>query len=161
MELVASHQVIGDTTALFSPLSAQEAVEECPVTRLEVLLVDGTNCTWTTVSELESQQHVTEIAASPSTSSSSSEHRQEQLVQDIQVEEMSYQVDSSYWEPVVTVPSSGIQQNKSVSYASNQHQHQHHQQQQQQQQQYDDQETGNLSWLLDFKLDRSLHRGYR
>ncbi|XP_076235820.1 uncharacterized protein LOC143180165 [Calliopsis andreniformis] len=143
MELITSNQIISDAS-LFSPLSAQEAVEECPVTRLEVLLVDGTNCTWTTVSELESQQNAAENAASPSTSSSSSDHRQEQLVQDIQVEEMSYQVDSNYWEPVVTVPSSGLQQNKPGLHQNNQ---------QQQQQQYDDQETGNLSWLLDFKLD--------
>ncbi|XP_076630462.1 uncharacterized protein LOC143346339 [Colletes latitarsis] len=143
MELIASNQMIGDNAALFSPLSAQEAVEECPVARLEVLLVDGTNCTWTTVSELESQQSIAEIAASPSTSTSSSEHRREQVLQDVQVEETSYQVDSSYWEPVVTIPSTNFQQNKPAPPSGSQYQ----------QQQFDDQETGNLSWLLDFKLD--------
>lgn len=141
MELVSQGQVIGDGAALFSPLSAQEATEECPVARLEVLLVDGTNCTWTTVSELDSQQSVAEIAASPSTSSSSSEHRQEQVAQDVQVEETSYQIDSNYWEPVVAAPPSGFQQTRPGPPSSSQ------------QQQYDDQETGNLSWLLDFKLD--------
>ncbi|XP_076683711.1 uncharacterized protein LOC143376851 [Andrena cerasifolii] len=141
MELVSSGQVIGDSAALFSPLSAQEATEECPMARLEVLLVDGTNCTWTTVSELDTQQSVVDIAASPSTSSSSSEHRQEQVVQDVQVEETSYQIDSNYWEPVVAVPPSGFQQTRPGPPLSSQ------------QQQYDDQETGNLSWLLDFKLD--------
>ncbi|XP_076300060.1 uncharacterized protein LOC143218630 isoform X2 [Lasioglossum baleicum] len=159
MELVASNQVIGDNTAaLFSPLSAQEAVEECPMARLEVLLVDGTNCTWTTVSESESQQNVGEIAASPT--SSPSVHRLEQAIQNVQVEETSYQVDSSYWEPVVTLPSTNLQENKLGPPFSNHHHHQHHHHQQQQQnqhqqhhQQFDDQETGNLSWLLDFKLD--------
>ncbi|XP_043526218.1 uncharacterized protein LOC122537254 isoform X1 [Frieseomelitta varia] len=144
MEVVTSHQELGDTVALFSPLSAQEAVEECPVARLEVLLVDGTNCTWTTVSELEQhQQSIVDIAASPSTSSSSSsEHRQEQVIQEVQVEETSYPINSDYWEPVVTVPPSNIQQSK-TDVPSSSHQ----------QQQFDDQETGNLSWLLDFKLD--------
>ncbi|OAD54254.1 hypothetical protein WN48_08177 [Eufriesea mexicana] len=142
MEVVASNQAIGNTATIFSPLSAQEAVEECPVTRLEVLLVDGTNCTWTTVSELESQQHIAEIAASPSTSSSSSEHRQEQVIQEVQVEETNYPISSGYWEPVITIPPSNIQQSK-PDVPSSSHQ----------QQQFDDQETGNLSWLLDFKLD--------
>ncbi|XP_068986306.1 uncharacterized protein [Bombus flavifrons] len=142
MEVVASNQVIGDTAALFSPLSAQEAVDECPVARLEVLLVDGTNCTWTTVSELESQQNIVDIAASPTTSSSSSEHRQEQVIQEIQIEETSYPIGSDYWEPVVTVPSPNMQQGKTDACSSSHHQ-----------QQFDDQETGNLSWLLDFKLD--------
>lgn len=142
MEVVASNQVIGDTAALFSPLSAQEAVDECPVARLEVLLVDGTNCTWTTVSELESQQNMVDIAASPTTSSSSSEHRQEQVIQEIQIEETNYPIGSDYWEPVVTVPSPSMQQGKTDVSSSSQ-----------QQQQFDDQETGNLSWLLDFKLD--------
>ncbi|XP_031830307.2 uncharacterized protein LOC116426018 [Nomia melanderi] len=141
MELVTSNQVIGDTASLFSPLSAQEAVGECPMTRLEVLLVDGTNCTWTTVSELESQQNIVEITESPS--SSPSVHKQEQVVQDVQVEETSYQVNSSYWEPMVTMPSSNVQENKLGPPANNHHH----------QQQFDDQETGNLSWLLDFKLD--------
>lgn len=144
MELMAPNQVIGDTATLFSPLSAQEAVEECPVARLEVLLVDGTNCTWTTVSELESQQNIAEIAASPSTSSSSSDHRREQMIQSVQIEEPGYQVDSSYWEPVVTIPSSNFQHNKPEPPSGGGHY---------QQQQFDDQETGNLSWLLDFKLD--------
>lgn len=143
MEVITSRQEIGDTVALFSPLSAQEAVEECPIARLEVLLVDGTNCTWTTVSELEHQQSIVDIAASPSTSSSSSsEHRQEQVIQEVQVEETSYPINSDYWEPVVTVPPSNIQQSK-TDVPSSSHQ----------QQQFDDQETGNLSWLLDFKLD--------
>ncbi|KAK9305643.1 hypothetical protein QLX08_003418 [Tetragonisca angustula] len=144
MEVVTSHQEMGDTVALFSPLSAQEAVDECPVARLEVLLVDGTNCTWTTVSELEQhQQSIVDVAASPSTStSSSSEHRQEQVIQEVHVEETSYPINSDYWEPVVTVPPSDIQQSK-ADVPSSSHQ----------QQQFDDQETGNLSWLLDFKLD--------
>ncbi|XP_053989175.1 uncharacterized protein LOC128896686 [Hylaeus anthracinus] len=133
IELIASNEMIGDTAALFS------SVEESPVTRLEVLLVDGTNCTWTTVSELESQQNIAEIAPSPSTSSSSPEHRREQV---IQVEETGYQIEPSYWEPVVTIPSTNLQQSKSAPSSSNQYQ-----------QQFDDQETGNLSWLLDFKLD--------
>lgn len=141
MEMVASNQVINDTASLFSPLSAQEAVDECSVGRLEVLLVDGTNCTWTTVSELESQQSIADITASPSTSTSSSENRQEQVIQEVQIEETSYPIDCDYWEPVVTVQSSNIQQNKPMPSGSNQ------------QQQFDDQETGNLSWLLDFKLD--------
>lgn len=140
MEMVASNQVINDTASLFSPLSAQEAVDECSVGRLEVLLVDGTNCTWTTVSELESQS-IADITASPSTSTSSSENRQEQVIQEVQIEETSYPIDCDYWEPVVTVQSSNIQQNKPMPSGSNQ------------QQQFDDQETGNLSWLLDFKLD--------
>ncbi|CAD1477692.1 unnamed protein product [Heterotrigona itama] len=144
MEVVSSHQGMGDTVALFSPLSAQEAVEECPVARLEVLLVDGTNCTWTTVSELEHQQNIVDMAASPSTSSSSSsEHKQEQVIHEVQVEETSYPINSDYWEPVVTVPPSNIQQSKTDVPPSSSHQ----------QQQFDDQETGNLSWLLDFKLD--------
>ncbi|XP_076397179.1 uncharacterized protein LOC100876841 isoform X2 [Megachile rotundata] len=145
MEMVASNQGIGDTAALFSPMSSQETVDECPVARLEVLLVDGTNYTWTTVSELESHQNVHEIATSPSASSASSEHRQEQVIQEVQIEEMSYPVSSDYWEPVITVPSLNAQQNKTGGF--------YHSQQQQQQQQFDDQETGNLSWLLDFKLD--------
>ena len=143
MEMVASNQGISDTAAFFSPLSSQEVVDECPVARLEVLLVDGTNYTWTTVSELESQQNVTEVATSPSASSSSSEHRQEQVIQEVQIEEMSYPVGSDYWESVVTVPSLNLPQNKIGGSCNGQ----------QQQQQFDDQETGNLSWLLDFKLD--------
>ncbi|XP_043786091.1 uncharacterized protein LOC122711405 [Apis laboriosa] len=142
MEMVASNQVINDTASLFSPLSAQEAVDECSVGRLEVLLVDGTNCTWTTVSELESQQNIADITASPSTSTSSSENRQEQVIQEVQIEETSYPIDCDYWEPVVTVQSSNIQQNKPMMPSGSN-----------QQQQFDDQETGNLSWLLDFKLD--------
>nr|XP_033337444.1 uncharacterized protein LOC117226821 [Megalopta genalis]XP_033337446.1 uncharacterized protein LOC117226821 [Megalopta genalis] len=144
MELVATNQVIGDNTAaLFSPLSAQEAAEECPMARLEVLLVDETNCTWTTISEPESQQNVGENTTPPS--SSPSVHKQGQVIQNVQVDKTSYQVDSSYWEPVVTIPSTNLQENKLGPPFSNHHH--------QQQQQFDDQETGNLSWLLDFKLD--------
>ncbi|CAL7942390.1 unnamed protein product [Xylocopa violacea] len=110
MEVIASNQVISDATALFSPLSAQEAGEECPVARLEVLLVD--------------------------------ELKQEQVIQEIHVEETNYPIGSEYWEPVVTVASSNIQHTK-TEVPSSSHQ----------QQQFDDQETGNLSWLLDFKLD--------
>ncbi|KOC64438.1 Forkhead transcription factor HCM1 [Habropoda laboriosa] len=143
MDVVASNQVIGNTTALFSPLSAQEAMEDCPMARLEVLLVDGTNCTWTTVSELESQHTIAEIAASPATSSSSLDHRQEQVIQEVQIEETSYQVGSDYWKPIATIPPTHVQQNKPDMPSNSQ----------QQQQQFDDQETGNLSWLLDFKLD--------
>ncbi|KZC08867.1 PREDICTED: uncharacterized protein LOC107187063 [Dufourea novaeangliae] len=140
MELVASNQVIGDTAGLFTPLSSQEAIEECPMARLEVLLVDGTNYTWTTVSELEAQQSIAET----SPSSPSGHTRQQHVVQDVQIEETSYQVDPSYWGPVVSVPAANLEQNK----LANSHPNSHHQQQP-----FDDQETGNLSWLLDFKLD--------
>ncbi|EGI57199.1 Forkhead transcription factor HCM1 [Acromyrmex echinatior] len=72
VELVAtSNDIIANAAALFSPMSAQEVVEESQVARLEVLLVDGTNCTWTTMSELEQQQNVDILVTSSSSSSSS------------------------------------------------------------------------------------------
>ncbi|XP_014469828.1 PREDICTED: uncharacterized protein LOC106741908 [Dinoponera quadriceps] len=156
VEFVASNEIIANT-ALFSPMSAQEAVEESPVARLEVLLVNGTNCTWTTVSELEQQQQHLELLTSSSSTLSTSvsslastcaERNQQHAIQDaFIVEQTRYQPTVNYWEPVAepSVVASAIQQNKDT--ASSHHNHQ------QQQQQFEDQENGNLSWLLDFKLD--------
>lgn len=161
VEFVTSNEIIANT-ALFSPMSAQEAVEESPVARLEVLLVNGTNCTWTTVSELEQQQQQqnlelltsTSSTSTPSSSSVSScaeRHRQHALQETYIVEQTHYQptVSVNYWEPVaepvVSVAASSVQPSKDTA---NSHHHHH-----QQQQQFEDQENGNLSWLLDFKLD--------
>lgn len=151
-ELVAtSNQIISDAAALFSPMSAQEIVEESQVAHLEVLLVDGTNCTWTTMSELEQQQNLDVLVTSSSSlslssSSSSSTTSERHPTETYAVEETNYQpaMSMNYWEPVaptVSPANSNIQQNKGMI---NNHQ---------QQQQFEDQENGNLSWLLDFKLD--------
>ncbi|XP_032673423.1 defective pharyngeal development protein 4-like [Odontomachus brunneus] len=172
VELVASNEIITDA-ALFSPMSAEEAVEDSPVARLEVLLVNGTNCTWTTVSELEQQEQqqqqqqqqnlelLTPSSSSVSSSSSSSmsisssvsscaeRHRQQTFQQAYIVEQTHYQptVSVNYWETVAepTVAAPSVQQSKDTA---NSHHNQH-----QPQQQFEDQENGNLSWLLDFKLD--------
>ena len=161
VELVAtSNDIIANAAALFSPI-AQEVVEESQVTRLEVLLVDGTNCTWTTMSELEQQQNVDILVTSSSSSSSSVSSTSsssntsgcaERHPTETYIEELHYQptVSMNYWEPVaapvISLANLNTQQNKGTI-SNNQ------QQQQQQQQQFEDQENGNLSWLLDFKLD--------
>jgi len=163
VELVAtSNDIIANAAALFSPMSAQEVVEESQVTRLEVLLVDGTNCTWTTMSELEQQQNVDILVTSSSSSSSSVSSTSsssntsgcaERHPTETYIEELHYQpaVSMNYWEPVaapvISLANLNTQQNKGTT-SNNQQQ-----QQQQQQQQFEDQENGNLSWLLDFKLD--------
>lgn len=161
VELVAtSNDIIANAAALFSPMSVQEAVEDSQVARLEVLLVDGTNCTWTTVSELEQQQNLDVLVTSSSSSSSSSTSSgcvERHPAETYAVEELNYQpvVSANYWEPIVgpviSLANLDAQQNKEMT-SSNQHQYQQ-QPQQQQQQQFEDQENGNLSWLLDFKLD--------
>ncbi|KYN06030.1 PREDICTED: uncharacterized protein LOC108783371 [Cyphomyrmex costatus] len=160
VELVAtSNDIIANAAALFSPMSVQEVVEESQVARLEVLLVDGTNCTWTTMSELEQQQNVdilvtsssSSLSSSVSSTSSSSNSCVERHPTETYIEELHYQptMSMNYWEPVaapvISLANLNTQQNKGT--ISN------NQQQQQQQQQFEDQENGNLSWLLDFKLD--------
>ncbi|XP_024888684.1 forkhead box protein P1-like isoform X1 [Temnothorax curvispinosus] len=167
VELVAtSNELIANAAALFSPMSAQEAIEESQVARLEVLLVDGTNCTWTTVSELEQQQNldvlVTSSSSSSSSSSTSSGSAERHPAETYAVEEFNYQpaVSANYWEPVaapvisevISLANLNAQQSKGTT-GNNQQQQQQQQQLQQQQQQFEDQENGNLSWLLDFKLD--------
>lgn len=161
MELVTtSNDIIANAATLFSPMSAQEAVEESQVAHLEVLLVDGTNCTWTTVSELEQQQNLDILvtsfsSSSPSSSSSSTSSSgctEHHSMETYAAEELNYQpaVSTNYWEsvaPVISLASLNEQQNKDA--ISNDQQ----QQPPQQQQQLEDQENGNLSWLLDFKLD--------
>lgn len=150
--VVTSNEIISDAAALFSPMSAQEIVEESQVAHLEVLLVDGTNCTWTTMSELEQQQNLDVLVTSSSSlslssSSSSSTTSERHPTETYAVEETTnYQpaMSMNYWEPVALAMSpvnSNVQQNKGTI---NNHQ---------QQQQFEDQENGNLSWLLDFKLD--------
>ncbi|EFN60454.1 Forkhead transcription factor HCM1 [Camponotus floridanus] len=152
-ELVAtSNEIITDAATLFSPISAQEIVEESQVAHLEVLLVDGTNCTWTTMSELEQQQNLDVLVTSSSSlslssSSSSSTTSDRHPPETYAVEETNYQpaMSMNYWQPGV-VPAaspanSNFQQNKGTMNNN------------QQQQQFEDQENGNLSWLLDFKLD--------
>lgn len=146
-ELVAtSNEVITDATTLFSPMSAQEIIEESQVAHLEVLLVDGTNCTWTTMSELEQQQNLDVLVTSSSSlsSSSSSTTSERHPVETYTIEENNYQsaISMNYWQPGVLHTNSNIQQNKGTMNNN-----------QQQQQQFEDQENGNLSWLLDFKLD--------
>lgn len=154
VELVAPNEIIANAAALFSPMSAQEAIEESPVARLEVLLVDGTNCTWTTVSELEQQQNLDILVTSSSPSSSSSSLTSSVCIEHHSTEgyteeTTNYQpaVSVNYWEPiaapVVSLTNSNVQQHKGNMPNNNQ----------QQQQQFEDQENGNLSWLLDFKLD--------
>ncbi|XP_072746238.1 uncharacterized protein [Anoplolepis gracilipes] len=153
-ELAAtSNEMITDhSAALFSPMSAQEIVEESQVAHLEVLLVDGTNCTWTTMSELEQQQNLdvlvtssSSLSLSSSSSSTTSERHSTETYPP--VEETNYQptMSMNYWEPgaapVVSLANSNLQQNKGTMNIN------------QQQQQFEDQENGNLSWLLDFKLD--------
>ncbi|KYQ57002.1 Forkhead transcription factor HCM1 [Trachymyrmex zeteki] len=154
-----SNDIIANAAAFFSPMSAQEIVEESQVAHLEVLLVDGTNCTWTTMSELEQQQNVDVLVTSSSSSSSVSSTSSssntsgcaERHPTETYIEELHYQpaVSMNYWEPVaapvISLANLNTQQNKGTT--SN------NQQQQQQQQQFEDQENGNLSWLLDFKLD--------
>ncbi|XP_029165527.1 forkhead box protein biniou-like [Nylanderia fulva] len=149
-ELVTtSNEVITDATTLFSPMSAQEIVEESQVAHLEVLLVDGTNCTWTTMSELEQQQNLDVLVTSSSSlssSSSSSTTSERHPVETYAVEENNYQpISMNYWQPGVSHINSNVQQNKGTMNNNNANQ--------QQQQQFEDQENGNLSWLLDFKLD--------
>lgn len=152
-ELAAtSSEIIADAAALFSPISAQEIVEESQVAHLEVLLVDGTNCTWTTMSELEQQQNLDVLVTSSSSlslssSSSSSTTSERQPTETYAVEETNYQpaMSMNYWEPGVasaaSPANSSFQQSKGTMNNN------------QQQQQFEDQENGNLSWLLDFKLD--------
>ncbi|EFN77393.1 defective pharyngeal development protein 4 [Harpegnathos saltator] len=178
VELIASNEIIANTT-LFSPMSAEDAIEESPVARLEVLLVNGTNCTWTTVSELEQQQQQQQQnlelpTSSSSTSSSSSssstsssvscvERQRQYAFQEAYVVEQTHYVEPTvsvnYWEPVAepatSIVTAGVQQqNKDTASDHHNHHHHHqHQHQHQQQQQFEDQENGNLSWLLDFKLD--------
>lgn len=148
--MTTSNDIIANAAALFSPMSAQEAVEESQVARLEVLLVDGTNCTWTTVSELEEQQNLDVLVTSSSSSSSttSSGCVERHPTETYAVEEFNYQpaVSVNYWEPVaapvISLANLNAQQTKETM-SNNQ----------QQQQQFEDQENGNLSWLLNFKLD--------
>lgn len=168
VELVTtSNDIIANAATLFSPMSAQEAVEESQVAHLEVLLVDGTNCTWTTVSELEQQQNLDILvtsSSSPSSSLSSSSSSslstssgcaEHHPMETYTTEDFNYQpaVSTNYWEsvaPVISLTNLNVQQNKETI-SNNQQQQQ--QQPLQQQQQFEDQENGNLSWLLDFKLD--------
>ncbi|XP_050451801.1 uncharacterized protein LOC126851666 [Cataglyphis hispanica] len=154
-ELVAtSNEMITEAATLFSPMSAQEIVDESQVAHLEVLLVDGTNCTWTTMSELEQQQNLdvlvtssSSLSLSSSSSSSSTISERNHPAETYTVEETNYQpaMSMNYWEqstaPAVSFANSNIQQNKGTMNNN------------QQQQQFEDQENGNLSWLLDFKLD--------
>lgn len=153
VELVStSNEIIANATALFSPMSGQEVFEE-PVTRLEVLLVDGTNCTWTTVSELEQQQNLDVLVTSSSSSLSSpsvtsSGCTDHYTTETYIVEETKHQSSKNYWEPV-TAPTL-LLTNSNMQYKNHTP---NNYQQQQQQQQFEDQENGNLSWLLDFKLD--------
>ncbi|XP_029674415.1 uncharacterized protein LOC115242333 [Formica exsecta] len=154
-ELVAtSNEMISDAAALFSPMSAQGIVDESQVAHLEVLLVDGTNCTWTTMSELEQQQNLdvlvtssSSLSLSSSSSSSSTISERNHPVETYAVEETNYQpaMSMNYWEPgaapAISLANSNVQQNKGTMNNN------------QQQQQFEDQENGNLSWLLDFKLD--------
>ncbi|CAL1685486.1 unnamed protein product [Lasius platythorax] len=150
-ELAAtSNEIITDATTLFSPMSTQEIVEESQVAHLEVLLVDGTNCTWTTMSELEQQQNLDVLVTSSSSlssSSSSSTTSERHPVETYAVEETNYQsaISMNYWEPgaasAISLANSNVQQSKETMNNN------------QQQQQFEDQENGNLSWLLDFKLD--------
>ncbi|XP_011870399.1 PREDICTED: uncharacterized protein LOC105563419 isoform X2 [Vollenhovia emeryi] len=163
VELVAtSNDIIANAAALFSPMSGQEAVEESQVARLEVLLVDGTNCTWTTVSDLEQQQNLDVLVTSSSSSSSPSSSSilsgcTERHPAEAYIEELNYQPDvtANYWEPIaapmISLANLNAQQNKEMM--SNSQQQQQQPPPQQQQQQFEDQENGNLSWLLDFKLD--------
>lgn len=113
VELVAmSNEIIANAAALFSPLSAQEAVEESQVARLEVLLVDGTNCTWTTMSELEQQQNLDVLVTSSSSSSSSLSSSsstssgcvERHPTETYAIEELNYQpaVSANYWDPIAT-----------------------------------------------------------
>lgn len=160
VELVAtSNEIIANAASLFSPMSGQEAVEESQVARLEVLLVDGTNCTWTTVSELEQQQNldvlVTSSSSSSSSSSSISSGVERHPAETYAVEELNYQpaVSVNYWEPVAAPVISLANLNAQQSKGTTGNNQQQQQQQQQPQQQFEDQENGNLSWLLDFKLD--------
>lgn len=154
-ELVAtSNEMITDAAALFSPMSSQGIVDESQVAHLEVLLVDGTNCTWTTMSELEQQQNLdvlvtssSSLSLSSSSSSSSTISERNHPVETYAVEETNYQpaMSMNYWEPgaapAISLANSNVQQNKGTMNNN------------QQQQQFEDQENGNLSWLLDFKLD--------
>lgn len=163
VELVAtSNEIIANASALFSPMSAQEAIEESQVARLEVLLVDGTNCTWTTMSELEQQQNLDVLvtsSSSPSSSLSSSSTSsgcvERHPTETYAIEELNYQpaVSANYWDPIATpmisLANLTALQNKETTSDNQQQQ----QQPPQQQQQFEDQENGNLSWLLDFKLD--------
>lgn len=155
IEFVATNDIVANEN-LFSPISTtQETVEEPSVTRLEVLLVEGTNCTWTTVSELEQQQaldFVTSCSSSSSSWTSSAErHREQGIPETYTIEENNYQpaVSVDYWEstavPIVDVSPTNLDvpKNKGTINVNDN----------QQQQQLEDQETGNLSWLLDFKLD--------
>lgn len=151
--ITASNEILTNATALFSPMSGQEIVEETPVTRLEVLLVDGTNCTWTTVSELEQQQNLDVLVGSSSSSLiSPSACTNHYATETYIVEETKHQSSKNHLEPVTApallLTNSNVQQYKNHT-VNNYQQHQL----QQQQQQFEDQENGNLSWLLDFKLD--------
>lgn len=160
VELVTtSNEIIANAAALFSPMSAQETVEESQMARLEVLLVDGTNCTWTTMSELEQQQNLDVLITSSSSSSSSPSSStssgcvEHHPTETYAIEELNYQpiVSANYWEPiaapVISLANLTTLQNKEVTNNNQQ------QQQPQQQPPFEDQENGNLSWLLDFKLD--------
>ncbi|KAK2581918.1 hypothetical protein KPH14_002373 [Odynerus spinipes] len=172
VELIMSNQTIDDSGTLLSASSIPDTTDERSVTRLKVLVVDGTNYAWTTVSDLDAQQieNGTELAScttvsSPFSSSSSLSsstslegHSQDILYTDVQtIDETTsnYQqvIRNGFWEPinpVVTLPPpncqlSRLKQQHSVQPIVNNGELQY--------QQFDDQENGNLSWLLDFKLD--------
>ncbi|KAF7379205.1 hypothetical protein HZH68_017050 [Vespula germanica] len=177
IELIMSNDLISDdnNTSFFttnnSTISQDNNNDErsSSVTRLKVLVVDGTNYSWTTLSDLESQRHAnSDIIYTDLRTIDDTQNNYQQVIR------------NGLWEPVnhhhhhhhhhhqslITLPTSNnkikSQQNSIQSLTNNndnqqQQQQPQQQQQQQQQQQYhqfdDQEENGNLSWLLDFKLD--------
>ncbi|XP_066603163.1 uncharacterized protein [Prorops nasuta] len=145
-----------------SPMELMGSSDENGLTRLEVLVVDGTGCTWTTTMGKDS--NLQELANCLSTNSSAASFVQDnchQLENSQDVirnvgftagDALSQQtLEDVYWEasePIVTAPATIITANKKFIESSstrpvlpsrNDH--------------MEDQENGNLSWLLDFKLD--------
>ncbi|KAI4477566.1 hypothetical protein M0804_012683 [Polistes exclamans] len=173
VELIMSNEIIDENNMFLSTNSTEDNnIDERSVTRLKVLVVDGTNYSWTTVSDLENRrviEHGTELTnctttvSSPSSSSSSLsssislEGQSSDIiytdVRTIDDSHNNYQqaIRNGFWEPIndplaILPPSNKMKSQHSLQSITNNNDNQQHHQ-------FDDQENGNLSWLLDFKLD--------
>ncbi|KAI4503034.1 hypothetical protein M0802_002078 [Mischocyttarus mexicanus] len=169
VELIMSNEIKDENNTLLSTNSTEDNnLDERSVTRLKVLVVDGTNYSWTTMSDLENRRVIeyeteltncTKTVSSPSSLSSSISlegHSSDIIYTDVRTIDDSnnnYQevIRNGFWEPItdplaVLPPSNKIKsQYSQQSITNNNDNQQYHQ--------FDDQENGNLSWLLDFKLD--------
>ncbi|XP_034945260.1 putative uncharacterized protein DDB_G0282499 [Chelonus insularis] len=133
--------------------SIQESNNPGSVARLEVLVVDGT---WD-VSNIEHNDLPLDL---PSTDSHESDIQNSLIVRNVENIENNYNAILSYWDPTEEAENDqNIVDNQNVSpptvmtTINNNHNDNNNNNNINNSSQVDDQEDGNLSWLLDFKLD--------